>query len=107
MHRFLAIGCNRLQPIFHRGHTTPENAQTDTPPRSATPNAMHPGIANLDLSRVTSSLDDKMASAADASTGNGETKKQINVNWTNDEAAAIIDIWANVEIQGQFRWNAA
>ena len=60
---------------------------------------MHPGIANL--SRVTSSLDDKMASAADASTGNGETKNKINVNWTNDEVAAIIDIWANVEIQGQ------
>ena len=42
-----------------------------------------------------------MASAADASTGNSETKTQINVNWTNDEVAAIIDIWANVEIQGQ------
>ena len=67
---------------------------------------MHSGIANFDLSRVahrrvTSSLDDKMASAADASTGNSETKTQINVNWTNDEVAAIIDIWANVEIQGQ------
>ena len=34
-------------------------------------------------------------------TGNSETKTQINVNWTNDEVAAIIDIWANVEIQGQ------
>ena len=77
-----------LKPIRHHGQRPP--------------NAMHPGIANLDLSRVTSSLDDKMASAADASTGNGETKKQINVNWTNDEAAAIIDIWANVEIQGQW-----
>ena len=42
-----------------------------------------------------------MASAADVSTGNGETKTQINVNWTNDEVAAIIDIWANVDIQGQ------
>ena len=62
---------------------------------------MDPGIANFDLSRVTSSLDDKMASAADASTGNGETKTQINVNWTNDKVATIIDIWANVEIQGQ------
>ena len=63
---------------------------------------MHSGIANFDLSRVTSSLDDNMASAADAaSTGNGETKTQINVNWTNDEVAAIIDIWANVKIQGQ------
>ena len=67
---------------------------------------MHSGIANFDLSRVarsrvTSSLDDKMASAADASTGSSETKTQINVNWTNDEVAAIIDIWANVEIQGQ------
>ena len=62
---------------------------------------MDPGIANFDLSRVTSSLDDKMASAADASTGNGETKTQINVNWTNDEVVTIIDIWANVEIQGQ------
>ena len=68
---------------------------------------MHPGIANLDLSRVTSSLDDKMASTADASTGNGETKNPINVNWTNDEVAAIIASRANVEIQGQFRWNAA
>ena len=68
---------------------------------------MHSGIANFDLSRVarsrvTSSLDDKMASAADASTGsNSETKTKINVNWTNDEVATIIDIWANVEIQGQ------
>ena len=65
---------------------------------------MHSGIANFDLSRVarsrvTSSLDDKMASAADASTGNSETKTQINFNWTNDEVAAIIDIWANVEIR--------
>ena len=34
--------------------------------------AMHPGIANLDLCRVTSSLDDKMASA--------KQKKTINVN---------------------------
>ena len=34
---------------------------------------MHPGIANFDLSRVTSSLDDNMASAAVASTDNGET----------------------------------
>ena len=34
-------------------------------------------------------------------TGNSETKTQINVNWTNDEVAAIIGIWANVEIQGQ------
>ena len=69
---------------------------------------MHSGIANFDLSRVarsrvTSSLDDKMASAADASTGNSETKTQINVNWTNDEVAAIIDIWANVEIQDDNR----
>ena len=66
---------------FHRGHTTPENAQTDTPPRSATPGAMHPGIANLDLCRATSSLDDKLASAADASTGNGEkthNKRQMD-----------------------------
>ena len=62
---------------------------------------MHPGIANLDLSQVTSSLDDKMASTADASTGNSETKTQINVNWTNYQVAAIIDIWATVEIQGQ------
>ena len=64
---------------------------------------MHPGIANLDQSRFTSSLDDKMASTADASTGNSETKTQINVNWTNYEVAAIrpIDIWATVEIQGQ------
>ena len=67
---------------------------------------MHPGIANFDLSRVTSSLDDNMALEADASTGNCETKTQINVNWTNDEVAAIIGIWANVEIQGQFRRNA-
>ena len=44
-----------------------------------------------------------MASAADASTGNNETKTQINVNWTNDEVAAIIDIWANVEIQDDNR----
>ena len=28
-------------------------------------------------------------------------KTQINVNWTNYEVAAIIDIWATVEIQGQ------
>ena len=68
---------------------------------------MHPGIANLDLSRVTSSLDDKMASAADASIPTTAKQKTQNVNWTNDEVAAVIEIWANVEIQGQFRWNAA
>ena len=81
MHRILAIDCNRLQPI--------EICQRD--------GIFHPGIGNIDLSRVTSSLDDNVASAADASTDNGET----NPNWTNNEVATFIDIWANVEIQGQ------
>ena len=36
-------------------------------PTVTDPGAMDPGIANLDLSRVTSLLDDKMASAVDAS----------------------------------------
>ena len=39
-----------------------------------------------------------MDSEADASTGNEECKPS---NWTNAEVLAIIDIWANVEIQGQ------
>ena len=56
------------------------------------PGAVHLGIANLDLSRVTSSLDDKMASAADASIPTTAKQKPINVNWTNDEVTAIIDI---------------
>ena len=41
-----------------------------------------------------------MDSEADASTGNEECKP-LNINWTNDKVSAIIDIWANVEIQGQ------
>ena len=46
------------------------------------------------------SFDDKMDSEADASTGNEECKPS-NINWTNAEVSAIIDIWVNVEIQGQ------
>ena len=46
------------------------------------------------------SFDDKMDSEADASTGNEECKPS-NINGTNAEVSAIIDIWANVEIQGQ------
>ena len=41
-----------------------------------------------------------MDSEADASTGNEECKPS-NINWTNAEVSATIDIWANVEIQGQ------